>query len=249
MSSDHLTIPQKGFMTEQPLYIEVSTEKAWSRIGDDKWSQMAWFVKLANTTSFESMTRGEQLIWEEEFVAMYLRVYGPVIEVPQDRKGSLRSPEPNSPEIVVHLPSPAQMQEVRDSIAPQLEDLADDKGAIFGQFQVQFTISFYRNAGYDKDPKVPRYSIDRGETFKPTRNVYHRPLVLRTARLLEVYVDNIRRCKLCRNLFLQLKRSAKYCGPKCYTVGCMREFRANKSKKLGFKTSAKGVSRHGKTKR
>jgi hypothetical protein len=233
-------------MTQQPPHIKVTTEKAWSRIGTDEWSQMAWFVKLANITGFASMTRGEQLIWEEEFVAMKLRGTGPVMEVSHDRSRYPRSPDSTASEILAHLPTPVQMQEVRDAIAPHIENLADDKGTLLGGFTTTVTISFHKNDDHDKNPDNPRFLIYRGEVSEgPTANIYYRTLVLRMARLLEVYADKVRRCKLCRKFFLQLKRSAKYCSPKCYTVGCMREFRA----KQGHTASVKGRSRHGKKRR
>ncbi len=80
------------------------------------------------------------------------------------------------------------------------------------------------------------------------------------AKLLdaEKYADKIRRCKLCQKVFLQIKRSAKYCGSKCYTVAGMRRLRAErktqtalkmKNKKQAHRTTRKGGSRHGKKRR
>ena len=244
-------------MTQQPLYIEVSTEQALSRIGTDEWSQMAWFVKLANTTGFATMTPGERLMWEEEYVAMYLKGNGPLMDVPPDRKRYPRSPASHLIQTVPYFPSPAQMQLVRDIIAPHMEDLADDKGTMFGAFQIEITICFRKNPHYDEKLKEPRYVIERGEmSWQETDSVYHRVLVIRAARLLEMYADKVRRCKHCTKLFLQLKRSAQYCGSKCYTVGCMREYRAKhpplpeiKSKKQSLEASKKGGARHGKKRR
>ncbi len=244
-------------MTEQPLYIQVSTERALSRIGTDEWSQMAWFVKLANTTGFANMTPGERLIWEEDYVAMYLKKLSPLMDIPQDRKRYPKSPESQLIQTVPYLPSGEQMQVVRDAIAPHIEELADDKGTMFGAFRIEITIRFHRNPHYDENPKEPRFVINRGEmSWGETDNIYHRTLVIRAARLLEVYADKVRRCKLCKKLFLQLKRSAQYCGYNCYTVGCMREFRAKhpaspriKSKKQSSEASGKGGTHHGKKRR
>ena len=140
-------------MTEQPSYIQVSTEKALSRIGADQRSQMAWFVKLANTTGFVNMTPGGRLMWEEEYVAMYLKGLTPLMDIPQDRKRYPRPPGSQPAQSVNHLPSPAQMQKVRDAIAPHMEDLADDKGTMFGAFQIEITIRFYRNPRYNPNLK------------------------------------------------------------------------------------------------
>jgi hypothetical protein len=244
-------------MTQQPYYVKVTTDQASARIGNDEWSQMAWFVKLANTTGFEIMTRGEQLIWEEEFVAMYVRGRGPVIDVPQDAKRYPRSPDTTAPEIVPHLPTPAQMQEVRDAIAPHIDNLADDKHTLLGGFTATLTIGFYKNADHDKNPNSPRFLTSRSEvSVEPKANSYYRTLELRMARLLEVHADKVRRCKLCRKFFLQFKRSAKYCSAKCYTVGCMRDFRAaqrtmpiKKGRKKGRVATPKRSSRHGTKRR
>lgn len=213
-------------MAEQHWGDEVTTEKAWSRIGTNEWSQMEWFVRLANSDSFETMTRGEQITWEEEFVAMYLRGRAPVIGTPQNKKRYPRPSKSEFSERVPYLPTPAQMQEVRDAVVPHLKDLADDKGTLMGGFSVTLTISFHRNPSYNQAADQPRYLVYRGESGGAVANIYRLHLLLRMSRLLEMYVDNVRRCKHCGLLFLQLKRSAQYCGPKCYTVAGMRLLRA-----------------------
>ena len=242
-------------MTQQSSSQMANTDKAWSRIHRDEWSQMAWFIKLANAPPFEGMTPGEQLVWEEEFVAIYL-VTRPVIPVPLDPKRYPRSPEIESSGYVAHLPAPAQMQEVRSLIAQHLNDLADDKSTVIGGFSVTLTISFHRNPSYQENSDLPRYLMYRGESGEATNNIYRMPLLLYMANLLEKkncdFATKVRRCKLCKHLFLQRKRSAQYCGPKCYTVGCMREFRAaekirkHKLNKKDVLAIAKGGSKRGK---
>ncbi len=256
--SAHLKrLANPAFVAQQ----RTATEKAWSRIGLDTWSQMVWFVKLANTTGFETMTDGEQLLWKEEFVAMFLIGNALLIGVPPDTKRYPRSPESPPPtpaqmdDFGILPPTPAQMQEVRDVIAPHIDELADDKGTLMGGFDITYTVSFHKNAAFDQNKELPRYLIYRGETGRAVYNIYQHSLLLGVSKLLEAYADKVRRCEHCMKVFLQLKRSAKYCGPKCYTVGCMQEFRAaqmtrkEKGKKQARRVSAKGGRRHGAKKR
>jgi len=222
-------------MTQQRSLQESTIEKAEARIGLDSRHQMAWFVRLANTPAFGTMTDGEHLLWQEEFVAMWIRGNLSVLGVSRDTKRYPR-PHPRPPATpaemqalgVFYPPAPAQMQEVRDVIAGHINGLADEKGTRIGGIQVSLTIDFYPNPAYDQNKKLPRYLIYRGEVGEPVYNIYQQTLLLRAAKLFETYADKIRRCALCQKIFVQLKRSAKYCGPKCYTVGCMREFRATK---------------------
>ncbi len=253
-----------AFMTKHLSQQQTGTEKALSRIGLDPWSQMVWFVKLANTTGFEAMTDGEQLLWKEEFVAMGLKGNKPVMEVPSDTKRYPRSPQGPPPTldemqaVGIFPPDPAQMQKVRDVIASHINDLADDKGTLIGGFDITLTVSFHKNAAYNQNKERPRYLIFLGEVGRAVSNIYRQTLLLRMAKLLEVYADKVRRCEHCKTVFLQLKRTAKFCGPKCYTVAGMRRLREEqkkqealkiKTKKPGPKTSARGNSRHGRKKR
>jgi hypothetical protein len=51
--------------------------------------------------------------------------------------------------------------------------------------------------------------------------------------------DKLRRCLHCQSVFLQVKRSAKYCRSKCYTVACMRRLRAKRKAQLAMKKTSK----------
>ena len=252
-SPARITKPQTESPGEYSI-VAVDTKKAWSRIGNDDWDQMAWFVRLTNTTAFEQMPKEAQSLWQEEFAAILLRGAAPVIGVPKDARRYPRS-TPTESHYVPYLPSNAQMQEVRDVITPHIMDLADDKGTLIGNFTVSLSVSFHKNAAHNREPSLPRYHIYQGETSGlATSNIYRRALLLRVSNLLGVHADKIRRCKLCRNIFLQLKRSAKYCGPKCYTVGCMQVFRASQ-KRLKLKQrkprrlQTLGGASHGKKRR
>lgn len=241
-------------MTQQPFPgFETVNEKAWTRIGLDDWHQMAWFVKLANTTGFETMTEGEQLLWKEEFAAM-LSTATLLIEVPPDTNRYPRSKAPQPSLQVTPTFSPAQMQKARDAIKSHLDPLADDGYTTIGGFTVTYTVSFHKNADYEKNRELPRYLIYRGEMGGSPQD----RLLLHMSKLLETYADKVRRCPHCKKVFLQIKRSATYCDAKCYTVAGMRRVRAEqqalraskiKSRKQGHKTKAEGGSRHGKSKR
>jgi hypothetical protein len=241
-------------MTQQFPQYEIVNEKAWERIGVDEWSQMNWFMKLAKTTDFETMTEGEQLLWKEEFAAMSSKASSPLIGVPPDTKwypGSARSKASQTSLQVAPAFSPAQMQEVRDAIKPHIDRLADDNYIIIGGFTVTYTVSFHKNAAYEKNRELPRYLVDRGEMGGSPQD----RLLLHMSKLLETYVDKVRRCPHCKKVFLQFKRSAIYCGPKCYTVAGMRRLRAKRKTQTGVKRKNKkqvhrptrrGGSRHGK---
>jgi hypothetical protein len=241
-------------MDEEPWCpIEVTTAKAWSRIGLDQWSQMAWFVRLANSIDFENLTHGEQITWQEEFVAMYVKGNALATDTQKILAGPLGLAQAEDTAFVLHLPTIAHMQEVKKVVAAHISTLADGQETFIGGFPVTVTISFQKNLAHDHHPNLPRYLIYRGEAAEPTANVYYRALLLRMATLLLTYADNVRRCQLCTKVFLQLRRRAKYCGPKCYTVAGMRDFRAAKKarakttpKKYKPMASDKGGSRNGK---
>ncbi len=147
------------------------------------------------------------------------------------------------------------MQEVRDVIAPHIDELADDKGTLMGGFDITYTVSFHKNAAFDQNKELPRYLIYRGETGRAVYNIYQQNLLLCASKLFEAYANKLRRCEHCKKVFLQLKRTAKYCGSKCYTVAGMRRLRAErktqtalkmKNKKQAHRATRKGESRHGK---
>jgi hypothetical protein len=234
---------------------ETVNEKTWDRIGLDDWSQLKWFVKLANTTDFETMTDGEHLVWKEEFSAMLSKPSSPITGGTLDTKrypGSAGSKVSQTALQITPTFIPTKMRQIRDNIAPHLEKLADDQGTILGGFHFTYTVSFHRNADYDEETESPRYFVYRGEMGGSP----HESLLLRMTKLLETYADKIRRCPHCKKIFLQLNKSAKYCGPKCYTVAGMRRIRAerktqpivtSKNKKQAPRASRKKESRQGKT--
>ncbi len=224
-------------MTQRPSSDDTPVEKILSRIGHDARHQMAWFVKLANASRFDAMTEGERLVWEEEIAAM-LHKTPPAMPAPPDTKRYPWSLESN-PAIVDDmplfdyrkggiLPTTAHMLEVRDAITPPIERLADGKGADMGPYDFTYMVKFLYNPAHEKNADLPRYVIQRGEVATGrASNPLIRSLSFQVTRLLDTYgyAEKIHRCRLCRKVFLQLRRSATYCGPKCYTVGVMRELR------------------------
>lgn len=234
-------------MTQPFPGYETVNEKAWDRIGLDEWSQLKWFVKLANTSGFETMTEGEQLLWKEEIAAMLSKASSPITGGPPDTKrypGAARSKA--SQTVLQQTPafSPAQLQQARDTIAPHLDNLADDQATIFGGFHITYTVSFQKNADYDENTESPRYLVYRGESGGSPQD----HLLLRLSKLLETYADKIRRCPHCKKMFLQFKRSAKYCSPKCYTVAGMRRLRAELKRQRALKITNKKQARRNRRK-
>lgn len=235
-------------MTQPIPGYEWINDKAWSRIGLDDWSQMNWFVKLANTTGFETMTEGERLVWKEEFSAMLAKGNSPISEAPRDPKRYPGAPGSKTSQTSLQMTpsfSPDQMQQARDAIAVHLDKLADDQGTSLGSFSITYTVSFHRNENHDEDTESPRYLVYRGEIGGSPRD----RLLLRMSKLLETFADKIRRCSHCKKVFLQLKRSAKYCGPQCYSVAGMRRIRAERKTQPGVKRKDRKTVRRARRKK
>lgn len=224
---------------------EESIERAWNRIGHSEWDQMVWLVKLANTSDFETLSAGELLLWQEEFMAMFLRGHGPVIKTPLDHKRYPRSDGPKA--TFLEWPTPAEMLRIRDAIKRPIEDLADGRGTWIpegGSFDVSYSVKFMGNPEYSEKPNTePRYLVDRNES-SGVGSSYQQRFMLRLLCLLEAYpdknrrsicADKLRRCSYCPKVFLQVKRSSRYCSRGCYTVAGMRRLRGERKAKLAVK--------------
>lgn len=233
---------------QEKVTTEESVDKAWSRIGNSDWDQMAWFVKLANTGDFISMSAGELLLWQEEFMAMFLRGHAPVMQVPLESKRYPRSDGPSG--TLLEWPTPTEMLEVRDVIKRPIDDLADGRATWIpgnGSFDVNYSVKFMGNPEYfnERDTE-PRYFIFHNEVS--SSRSYPEAFSLRLLRLLQAYpdmnrrhicADKLRRCPHCLMVFLQVKRSSRYCGPKCYTVDGMRRLRKQQKEQLMRKKGSK----------
>jgi hypothetical protein len=212
-------------------------ENIWGRIGRGVWNEMAWFVKLANSTSFLSMSDGERLIWQEEFALMMFSGR-PMMQVSSDR---VRYPRSETDGFATSLLTPVQMQKAKDCIGKLIEDIADGQGTSVpatGSFDISYSVKFMGNPRYLKhSEREPRYLIFRNE-------VSTERLQLRLLRLLESFPDTIgihnfadrlRRClnPTCKQFFLQIKRNARYCGNRCRSREGMRRLRTERTREKG----------------
>lgn len=226
---------------------ESMVEKAWSRIGNTEWDQMAWFVKLANASDLVTLSPEQQRIWQEEFMAMLLRNHEALTPPPQASKRYPRSGGESATGI--DWPSTTEMLAVQEVVKRQIDSLADGKETWIpeqGTFNVDYSVKLMANPRYAEDTdKEPRYLVYHHEVASGS---YPRTFLLRLLRLLTSYsdknrqyicADKIRRCLKCKTVFLQVKRSSRYCSAACYTVACMRRLREERKCKHDKKRSKK----------
>jgi hypothetical protein len=228
----------------QTILDENAIDKILGKIGRGMWSQMAWFVKLVNSPDFSSMSDGEQLTWREEFAVMSSG-YQPMLQVPSD---PVRYPRSDS-KMAVLVPTTTQMEKTKDPIAEVIKDLADGRGTSIpmrGCFEISYFVKFMGNPKYFKHPdREPRYLVFRNEAV-----VGISPLQARLLRLLETsadtrgvhtFADRVRRCPNpdCNRVFLQVKRTSRYCSNRCQSAEGMRSFRG-REKERALKVKGKG---------
>jgi hypothetical protein len=207
------------------------SEKAWTRIGGrDEWSQMAWFVKLANT-DLDGLSPGDIQNWLDECHAIRMVPEG----LFSDRKryphhrGWIGSPSPTL----------TDLQNIKAEIAPHLDRLANDKDTEIGPITVQHRTRFRKSNEAERNGGYPPTLIYQIAMSIDSKRSWSDDLLLRMTRLLQQFVDNIRRCPHCKKVFVQLRRNATYCGPSCYTVAGMQRLRATR-RKQGGKRMRKG---------
>jgi len=226
---------------------EAMVEKAWNRIGNTEWDQMAWFVKLANASDFVSLCPEKQRAWQEEFMAILLRNQETLTKAPLASKRN--PPSGGESATGIDWPSPTEMLAVQEVVKRQIDRLADGKETWIpeqGTFNVDYSVKFMANPRYaENTDKEPRYLVYHHEIASGS---YPRTFLLRLLRLLTsnsdkngqyTCADKIRRCLKCKTVFLQVKRSSRYCSAACYTVACMRRVREERKCKYNNKRSKK----------
>jgi len=231
----------------QKISPDTTLDKAWARIGLSPWHQMAWFVRLANT-DLTKLSPGDLQNLQDECQAIRIT---PISFHPTrpDRKrypflhgwvGSLS-------------PSFIQLQNIQAAIAPHLNRIADGQTTECGPITLQHTIKFRRSNDAQQRAGYPPYSISPTSIFNS--NSWADEFLFRVTRLLEqrrrrstLFVDSIRRCPNCQDMFVQLRRNANYCGRKCHSVAGMQKARAL-AKKRKQKNKRGGGSSNGKKKR
>ena len=216
-------------------------EKAWGNIIFDHWDQMAWFVKLANI-DMSKLTPGDIQNLQDQCEAIRM-VPISFYPISSDRK---RYPFHRG-WMAGESPTLRDLQNIHDAIAPCLNKLADGVEVSFGPTQVTHTIRFRKSTEVEQEAGYPPHLIFPYAVLRGGSHSWPDEFLLRAARLLEEFVDGIRRCPHCKKVFLQLRRNATYCGPGCYSVAGMRRLRAEQrvqeELKLKHKTHRKGVRR------
>jgi hypothetical protein len=228
-------------MTQQAVSERrAALEKKWGHIMFDRWEQMKWFVTLANTdlTDQAVCSDGDFQNWQDacEAIRMVPIFLSPV---PVDRKRYI----PTGGGVGSVSPTRLDIENIHEAIAQPLKDLADGvKDRVqFGPVSVSHTIGFrttneaQRQAGY-----FPHVISSAANVTGDSHQVWRGEFMLRAGRLLETFVDNIRRCPHCKRVFVQLRKNATYCGPPCYSVAGMRNLRARRAAEAAQRKAKKG---------
>lgn len=200
-----------------------SEDKAWGRIGRDPWYYMAWFVKLANS-AIEDMSEGDLKNLQEECQVMR-GLYYPFRKMEKDRKRYpfLRGGKCCGP------PTVQQLIALQAIFASHLSAVAEGREVKLGPFIIQHETRFKRSTEAEKRGGYPNYRIYPIEILQASATIYaEQELLIRLAKLLESFVERVRRCPHCNKLFLQLRRNATYCGRACHSVAGMQKLRASR---------------------
>lgn len=221
--------------------------KAWANIIFDHRNQMAWFIKLTNT-DLTTLTPGDiQNLQDQcEAIRMVPISFSPI---PSDRKrypfqrGWMTTPSPNFEDL----------QRIHEAIAPRLSQFADGAEISFGPMQVKHTVRFRKSTEAEQGAGYPPHLIFPIAILQAS-NAWPDEFSLRAARLLEEFVDGIHRCPHCKQVFLQLRRNATYCGRTCHSVAGMQRLRAQRALEMpasthGPRTAQKRRAPHGKKRR
>ncbi len=227
-------------------------EQAWSRIGLSPWDHMAWFAKLANAT-LETLSPGDIQNVQDECQA--LRMTPIAFSLTRTdlkrypfKQGGLGSFSPALPEL----------KNICEVIALHLSLLADGKSTNCGPIRVDHTITFTKSNEVERHNGYPPYRINtplifsKGDTWSDEFLFRMTQLLQRPRRDSALFVDSIRRCPHCQQVFVQNHRNATYCGRKCHSVAGMRKARATaKEQQQGQrpKTKRGKGTGHGKKKR
>ena len=221
-------------MTQQLPSHEI--EQAWSRIGRSNWHKMAWFVKLANV-DWDTLSPGDLHNWQDEFRAIREDASPGITSLPPQHSPRYWKPKGYTPP-VYQPPSLEDMKEVQRETAPHLNDIANDQNTHTHTLNIDYMVSFIRTSHEEEHAGAPQYQVMRSELpFNVTTNLYSSPLYWKMIRLLEEFADFIRRCPHCKQIFLQVKRNARYCSRSCHSVAGMRLKRAEERKRTTRRTT------------
>ena len=179
------------------------------------WHQMNWYVELARM-DLAKLRPGDLLNLQDEFVSRMQFLM-------------LCNPTP---------PTPSEIEGVQAAIRPHLERLADRKDTTIGPFTTHRVVEFHwlPKKAVKSDQRVSgikRYFQTRIATYElPQENngEHVSTFLANMADLLETYGRSIRRCPKCGRIFLQFRRTARYCNRKCQAVSAVQKIRAKHKK-------------------
>ncbi len=233
-------------MTQRPPS-DTALNQAWARIGFSPWHHMAWFARLANTT-VRTLSPGDVQNLQDECQAIRMT---PIAFHPTqpDRK---RYPFLHGG-VGSFAPTLLELKNICEVIALHLNRLADGQSTTCGPIHVDHTIRLTKSTDVERQAGYPPYRINpllifsKGDTWADE-------FLFRMTQLLELprrgrtlFVDSIRRCPHCQQVFVQLRRHATYCGRKCHSVAGMQNARAAaKEQHQGPSTKQRKGPRHGK---
>ena len=215
-------------MTQQIAQAK-AIDRAWDRMQRSDWDQVAWFTRLANA-ELSALSDGELLNLKDEFLAIHLEASWRSGSAEREATKAKRywKPDHHSDQIPAP-PSLDNMREVQVEAVRMLTDLAQGRDTSSPWIHEDYRVSFRKTSPEREKLGAPRYEILRGSIGQP-QSAYA-SLIMWLTRLLERYADNIRQCLHCNGLFIQNKKSARYCGQACYSVASMREFRKREAAK------------------
>ena len=175
------------------------------------WHQMSWYVELARM-DLTKLRPGDLLNLQGEFASRRQLL-------------SLCDPTP---------PTRSEIERVQAAIMPHLERLADGKDTTIGPFRMHRVVEFYwllkKSVKSDKRASgTDRYFQTRIVTYELPQENYGEHVgtfLTNMADLLETYGRSIRRCPKCGRIFLQFRRTARYCSRKCQAVSAVQKRRA-----------------------
>jgi hypothetical protein len=119
-----------------------------------------------------------------------------------------------------------------------LTDLADGRDTVSPTITQHYLVLFQKVSPKREKLGAPRYEILRS-SMEETQSRYS-SLAMWLVSLLEKHADRVRRCPHCERIFIQNKRSARFCGQACYSVVSTRAWREKQAKQSKAKKKSLG---------
>jgi hypothetical protein len=203
---------------------------------------MRWYVDLT-TKELTKLTKGELQTLQEEFIAVRTFLF-------PNRK-------PRRPTSI------KEMIDLQATISRHLSELLDYRLVKLGPFAITHEIYLSETL----PPASGKQTLEQMMTPRPLSLTGARRVTYQTrlslsddkgnewlldhfARLLGEFGNVIRRCPHCNNLFLQLRKSAKFCKRECQNQAAMKQIRERRRqqrpKKVHKAKSRKRMSKPGR---